>query len=289
MGGSSWSFPGWEGLVFAQAYPAPRLSQEGLAAYASHPLLRSVGLDRTFYAPLSVEQYRAYADQVPADFRFVVKAHERCTLAHFPWHERYGALRGQPNAAFLDAGYARDAVVGPLVEGMGTRLGLILFQFPPQDPSALGGVDPFIDRLYRFLRSLPPGPTYAVEVRNREMLTERFAKALEYADALPTLAGWSRLPSLREQAQLLRASERQTLFVRWMLRWDLDFEEAEGRYLPFNQLVDPDSDTRAEVVSLVEDALARGKSVFLTVGNNAEGCAPLTLQALAEALSSRTG
>ena len=54
LGTSSWSFPGWTGLVFAPRNGKPAteqvLARHGLPAYAAHPLLRTVSLDRTFYA-----------------------------------------------------------------------------------------------------------------------------------------------------------------------------------------------------------------------------------------------
>jgi hypothetical protein len=51
LGGSTWSFPGWAGLIYDAPYPQGRLAREGLAAYARHPLMRSIGLDRTHYGP----------------------------------------------------------------------------------------------------------------------------------------------------------------------------------------------------------------------------------------------
>ena len=78
LGTSSWSFPGWTGLVFALRNGKPateqQLARHGLAAYAAHPLLRTVSLDRTFYAPLTHDEFAAYARHVPERFRFVVKA-----------------------------------------------------------------------------------------------------------------------------------------------------------------------------------------------------------------------
>ena len=78
LGTSSWSFPGWTGLVFAPRNGKPAteqvLARHGLPAYAAHPLLRTVSLDRTFYAPLTREEFAAYAAQVPETFRFVIKA-----------------------------------------------------------------------------------------------------------------------------------------------------------------------------------------------------------------------
>ena len=51
LGTSSWTFPGWQGLVYDRAASASVLARHGLSAYAQHPLLRTVCLDRTFYAP----------------------------------------------------------------------------------------------------------------------------------------------------------------------------------------------------------------------------------------------
>src|SRR5690349_13542655 len=132
MGTSSWSFPGWRGLVWRDEHSEAVLAKRGLGAYAQHPLLRSVGIDRGHYAPIPVDDLRAYAAAVPSTFRFLAKAHDHCTLAVFPNHARYGAQRGQPNPRFLDAGYARDLVVAPFLEGLGTRGGPLVFQFAPQ-------------------------------------------------------------------------------------------------------------------------------------------------------------
>ena len=52
LGTSSWTFPGWKGLVWDGHYSDTQLSKHGLAAYAQHPLFRTVTLDRTFYRPL---------------------------------------------------------------------------------------------------------------------------------------------------------------------------------------------------------------------------------------------
>ena len=73
LGASTWSYPGWAGIVWDEGpYSEAVLAKNGLAAYAQHPLLRCVGIDRSFYRPLTEAQYARYAGQVPDDFRFVV-------------------------------------------------------------------------------------------------------------------------------------------------------------------------------------------------------------------------
>ncbi|MDP9121862.1 MAG: DUF72 domain-containing protein, partial [Acidobacteriota bacterium] len=84
LGGSTWSFPGWQGLVYDGAHTAAKLARDGLAAYAQHPLLHAVGIDRTHYRPLPAAELARYAAQVPGGFRFLVKAHDATTLARYP-------------------------------------------------------------------------------------------------------------------------------------------------------------------------------------------------------------
>jgi uncharacterized protein YecE (DUF72 family) len=84
LGTSSWSFPGWRGLVYDRATTERDIARHGLTAYAQHPLLRAVGLDRTYYAPISATDFAAYATSVPEAFRFLVKAHAWCTAVYMP-------------------------------------------------------------------------------------------------------------------------------------------------------------------------------------------------------------
>jgi len=281
LGGSTWSFPGWRGLVYEGKHSESKLAHEGLAAYARHPLLRCVGVDRTYYAPVPAEDLAEYAAQVPDDFRFVVKAHEACVVSRWPDRPRYGALCGQVNPLFLDPAYAAEQVVAPFVEGLGTKAGAILFQFAPQD---LGLPQRFAEELRRFLCALPRGPVYAVEVRNREVLTPAYADALAEARACHCHNVHPRMPDVRAQARLARTERGVMTIVRWLLGPGMTYEEAGRRYAPFNRLAAPDPPGRAAVAELARGALAEGRPFLCTINNNAEGCAPLSAIELAQAI-----
>ena len=282
LGTSSWSFPGWTGIVWGNEATQTALVRSGLNAYAQHPLLRTVGVDRTFYAPVSREVFADYAAGVPEDFRFLVKAHDACTLARFPGHARYGAHRGQPNPRFLDASYATDAVVQPFVEGLGRQAGPLVFQFPPQDPRALGGGKGFAEAVHTFASALPKGPLYAFEVRNRELMTAELQAALADVKAVPVMAVWGALPSVLVQAKALAAKGAPALVVRWMLPPNVEYEEARARFAPFDRLVNEQPRTRSEIAELCAAALQSGTPAFVTINNKAEGSAPLSVFKLAE-------
>jgi len=282
LGTSSWSFPGWAGIVYEDAAGTARLARHGLAAYARHPLLRAVGIDRTFYAPVPAETLAAYAAAVPDDFRFLVKAHEDCTLARFNGQERYGARRGQRNEVFLHPAYASEMVVGRVIDGLGHKAGPILFQFPPQDAAALGGAERFAERLHTFLDGLPRGPLYAVELRNRELLSTTYATALADVGAVHCLNVHPSMPDVGDQARVAAAGDSPALVVRWMLARRYGYEEAKARYQPFDRIVDDDPAARRAIADLCRAAVARQRPAFVIINNKAEGSAPLSVFRLAQ-------
>jgi len=289
MGTSSWSFPGWQGLVWRHAAEAGTLAREGLSAYAQHPLLRAVGVDRTYYGPVSAEVFGAYAAQVPLDFRFLVKAHDHLTLPRLPDHPRYGERAGQDNPRFLDPSYARDAVIAPAVEGLGARLGTLLFQVPPTPAHAAGGPERFAERLHAFLRALPRGPHYAVEIRTPAFLTAAYAQALVQTETSHSYVVHPRMPPIDEQIRRVPGGARHGLVIRWMLRRDLGYEAAKARFSPFRELAAPDESTRDQLARLIGLALGRDKEVVVIINNKAEGSAPRSVTELARAIDARRG
>lgn len=282
LGGSTWSFPGWAGLVYDRPHPSALLAREGLAVYARHPLLRAVGIDRTYYAPITAEAYAAYAEAVPEGFRFLVKAHEDVTLCHFPDRPRYGERRGRANRRYLDAAYASAEVVAPFAEGLGEKAGALVFQFAPQD---LGSAGSFAAALYGFLSALPRGPTYGVEIRNRSLLGQPYAEALRAAGACHCLNIHPTMPDLPTQARLAWIDRAPALVLRWIVRPGLSYEAAKGRYRPFDRLVDEDPRTRAAVALFALEAAGRGVPALITVNNLAEGCAPRSIARLAREIA----
>ena len=290
LGTSSWSFPGWSGLVWDEVYTDAALAKNGLAAYAQHPALRTVSLDRTFYRPLSASQYAAYAAQVPDDFRFVVKAPSLITDAVV----RSEAGRGmQPNPAFLDPALAASEFVQPALEGLGKHIGALVFQLSPLPAPSLQNLPELLGRLAALLAALPPlqplapDAVVAVEVRNAELLTPAFAAVLRNAGATYCLGLHPRLPPVQDQLPMLRALWPGPLVCRWNLHsrhGAQGYEEAKGLYEPFDRLVDPDPATRAVLAKVMSATAAAGYNVYVTINNKAEGSAPLSVLGLARAL-----
>jgi uncharacterized protein YecE (DUF72 family) len=285
LGTMSWTFPGWRGIVYAATARSERLAAEGLAAYAQHPLLRAVEIDRSYYEPLSSEGSRIFADQVPEDFRFLVKAHQACTIRRFPQHARYGKRRGEENPLFLDAAYAAEAVIGPTVEGLGARLAALLFQFSPEE---LGPPQRFAERLHSFLAALPKSVTYAVELRQPALFTPAYASALADAGGVHCHNAWGEMPSVLAQAKALPPVARRPLIVRWLFPPGDSYAAASERLAPFDRIVLEDPTRREAIARLVANALRHDVPVLVLVNNDAEGCAPESIHRLARAIVERS-
>ncbi len=283
LGTMSWSFPGWKGLVYGGDVSSKSLAELGLGAYSKHPLLRAVEIDRSYYEPLSSETLAAFAQQVPSGFGFLLKAHEACTVRRFPSHARYGKLRGAQNPRFLDAAYATESVIEPARRGLGAKLGAVLFQFPPSAENRTPQA--FANELAAFLAALPAGVTYAVELRNAELLGREYAAALASTGAIHCHNVWSAMPSVSIQAKQLPPSARHPLLIRWLLRPGDEYAVARERYSPFSHLVDPDEQGRERIARLVARAAQHGVPALVLVNNKAEGCAPASVFQLASAIA----
>ncbi|MBK8324613.1 MAG: DUF72 domain-containing protein [Betaproteobacteria bacterium] len=277
LGTSSWAFAGWTGVVYERPLPPPVLSRDGLPTYARHPLLRTVGLDRTFYAPIPADEYRRLAEQVPPGFTFLVKAPQMFT-SRFRYESR------EPSPEYLDPSAAADLFVGPCMEGLGACAGPLVFQFPPQGRAITRKPAAFADRLAGFLAALPRGPLYAVELRDRELLAPEVMRTLESAGARLCLGVHARMPPVDIQAAAATSLGPGPLVIRWNLHAGYAYEEAKSRYAPFDRLVDEDPATRASIATLAREAAARGDPVWIIANNKAEGSAPLTLERLARAI-----
>ena len=301
MGTSSWHFPGWAGLVWDGDYAESTLSKVGLAAYAAHPLLRSVSLDRAFYRPLSAQQYAHYATQVPDDFRFVVKGPSLVCDALVRTEDGRGMA---PNPAFLNLDLAVREFIEPALQGLGHKAGALVFQLSPLPRTLLNDLPALIERIGHLLAALPPltppapDGVIALEVRDAAFLTPAHApllaqalRAARQASGNPVtycLGLHAKMPPIEEQLPLLRALWPGPLVCRWNLHrrhGAYGYESAKAQYAPFDRLQDPAPTTRAHLARVITGTCGAGQNAYVTINNKAEGCAPLSMVELARLMT----
>lgn len=272
MGTSSWTYSSWAGLVYPAKMSPRELVDEGLALYARNPLFRTVGIDRFFYDAPKQEEVDTIAAQLPDDFRCVVKV----------WNEYTSPVlhgREDPSPRYLDAAaFARETLVpfGRLLPRV-----TFLLEFPPLPERHQLSAREFAERLGEFLAAAPRGPRYAVELRERRLLTPRYLKVLTDAGATHVINYWARMPTVGEQLAIPGVLTAPSVIARLMLRPGTDFEDLEKRYAPFNQIQFVDEAMRDDVAALAARCGAEGRELSVLVSNKVEGCAPLTIKGLA--------
>jgi uncharacterized protein YecE (DUF72 family) len=195
VGTSGYSYKEWKGSFYPEKIPAAEM----LSYYASR--LPAVELNNTFYRMPQRNMVESWRAQVPDDFRFSVKAAQRIT--HFK--------------RLKDAGDETKYML-ETVSALEDRLGVVLFQLPPNMKKDL-------ERLESFLKQLPENTPAAFEFRHPtwfdddviELLkSQNRALCVSDTDELPTshidrTADWGYL-------RLRRVQYSETDLAEWLKR-----------------------------------------------------------------------
>jgi uncharacterized protein YecE (DUF72 family) len=143
VGTSGYSYDEWKGSFYPKDLPAKQM----LSYYAER--LNSVEINNTFYRLPKASVLEGWAEQVPTGFLFSIKASRRIT--HFA---RLKPEAREPTEYMLST-----------VKSLGDRLGVVLFQLPPN-------LKADVERLGDFLGQLPPSAPMAFEFRHESWRDE---------------------------------------------------------------------------------------------------------------------
>lgn len=151
VGTSAFTAAGWETAF----YPAGMKPAEYLAYYATK--FTTVEVDSTFYRTPSVATVNGWARKVPDGFLLAAKIPQLIT------HEKCLKDCDEDLKYFLET-----------MDLMGGKLGPLLFQFGYFNKKAFKSGKEFLARLEPFLKKLPKGYKFALEIRNKQWLTAEF-------------------------------------------------------------------------------------------------------------------
>jgi len=283
FGTSSWNYPGWRGLVYSREYPEKGAGADMLAEYSRFPLFSTVGIDASFYGPLSEKTLRSYAAALPDGFQCVSKVWDRLTVYTFA-EAREKKRAGEPNPDFLNADLFLRDVWTPCMEHFTSHLGPFVFEFQAIARQDKVLPDQFAQWLDEFFGKLPREGRYAVEIRNPEFLTPAYFAVLREHDVAHVFNSWTRMPSIGMQLDLPGSVPAGFLVARALLRPGTRYADAVDAFAPYDRIRDPNPELRGDLVRLVERAEQLRIPAYLLVNNRAEGSAPLTIIAIAEML-----
>lgn len=286
FGTSTWTYEGWQGQIYLKKYAKTTFARECLGEYCQYlyngePLFRTVGNDSTFYRPPTANQLRHYLNQIPEDFEMCFKVWEELTVPQWAKQPRYGVKAGQPNRRFLDAKLFTDLFLTPYREAkFEPHTGPFLFEFQRHGMSS----EEFCPRLDTFFSQLPKDFQYAVEIRNAGLLGSHYRKVLENHGVAHVYNHWSYMPSLAEQHQRMERFTAPFTVVRLLTPPKMSYEAAKKRAEPYTKIVKVLPEMRRDTVELVKKTVGEKRQAYVLVNNRSEGNAPLTIQALRNAL-----
>jgi uncharacterized protein YecE (DUF72 family) len=284
FGTASFAYEGWKGIVYHERYREATFKVDCLREYARHPPFRTVEFDFPFYRPPDERQLSRYAARLPPGFPVVSKVWEEITMPRFPELPRHGARAGQDNPRYLDPRAFREEVLPAYEKAFGGHTGPFVFEFPTEwQPTAARRAE-FCGRLDAFLAALPPAHAYSVELRTPAYFVPEYFDVLRRRGAAHVFNWWTRTPSLPEQWEAAQPLPGRFALARILVPPGVPYEQAVERFRPYDRLQAPREDMRRDVVRLIRQVTEAGADAFVLVNNRAEGCAPLTIRALAEEL-----
>lgn len=131
VGSSGFSYKEWKGPFYPEKLPA----KDMLGFYAER--LSTVEINSSFYRMPKSEVLESWANTVPSDFKFVLKASRRITHS----------------SRLKESGYDSVDALWEIAQALGPHLGPMLFQLPPNMKKDVGRLRAFTDTLPTELRA----------------------------------------------------------------------------------------------------------------------------------------
>ena len=282
LGGSSWKYPGWKGVVYNRPYRSQKsFNQESIAEYSE--LFPTVCADFALYDFPDPGRMKLLHDTTVDAFKVSLKVTDRITIKRYPSLPRFGDLAGTVNPDFLNVELFEDAFLRPLEE-LKEKRGVIIFEFSAFAPGSGISYGKFVGLLDAFLAQLPKGYEYSVEIRNREFLTTEYLKLLQSHGVAHVLNNWTRMPPIVDQIKVAGVLSGGFSVARALLKQGRTYQEAVEMFQPYDRVKEENPELRLGLVEAVHRCMAEGKPLYAYVNNRAEGNSPKTIEGILDAL-----
>jgi uncharacterized protein YecE (DUF72 family) len=295
FGTASFAYEGWKGIVYHERYREATFKVDCLHEYAQYAPFRTVEFDFPFYRPPSERQLRRYAAALPPGFPVVSKVWEELTIKRFPelpappdgGPARHADRANQDNPRYLDARAFREEVLPAYTRGFAGHTGPFVLEFPTEWNPTAETRSAFCAKLDAFLGEVEaeaPEHSFAVEIRTPAYFVTEYFDVLRRRNAAHVFNWWTRTPALLEQWEAAQPLPSTRALIRILVPPGMPYAQAVERFRPYDRILAPREDMRRDLVRLIRHVTEAGADAFVLVNNRAEGCAPLTIRALAREL-----
>ena len=252
LGTSSFTADGWNGSF----YPKGMKSADYLGYYSTR--FDTVEVDSTFYRSPTIEAVRNWALKTPPGFIFSLKIPRAIT------HEKVLIECDKEFEEFIGAAHV-----------LGEKLGPMVFQFPYFNKDVFNSPVQFLDRLKVFFKKLPQtGHKFAIEIRNKWWLTERFADLLKENKVVLVLQDHSLMPSAERVFSTIDLLTADFVYIRLLG----DRKAIEAKTTVWNQVVEDKTASMTSWVDVCQMVQRRGIPQYVYFNNHYEGFAVASVE-----------
>ncbi len=283
LGTCSWKYDSWKGLLYEEK--KDYRPDDYLADYAR--VLKTVEIDQWFWSlfPSGIklpepETVRKYADSVPPDFVFSVKAPNAVTLTHYYSKEPVRGAAGKPNPHFLDPGLLQQFL--DRLSPLGKKLGPVMFQFEYLNKQKMPSLEKFCELVKGFLAKAPRGFLYAVEIRNPNYLSAAFFNFLKENELGYVYLEGYYMPPIGEVFDRFYPQTAPFSIIRLHGGHRAEIEADTGK--AWNRIVSPQPASLQAAARIVRANTRRRALTYVNLNNHFEGSAPLSVERFLEKL-----
>jgi uncharacterized protein YecE (DUF72 family) len=251
LGTSAFTAAGWPGKFYPKGLP----EREYLTYYATQ--FDTVEVDSTFYRTPALSTVKGWDAKTPPGFLFAAKVPQAIT------HEKVLVDCKEDLSEFLK-----------VMDALGEKLGPLLFQFGYFNKKAFIGVNDFLARLVPFLKKLPKGYRFAVEIRNKNWLVPQFVEALRERGVALALIDQSWMPRPAAWFEKFDPITADFTYVRWLG----DRKGIEKQTKTWNKIIVDRSGELTEWVEVLKTVHKRKIQILAFANNHFAGFGPGTVE-----------
>ena len=280
VGTCSWKYPSWNGLVYSSEKPNNYLKE-----YAQK--YKSVEIDQWFWSLFGTQKVvlpkpevvGEYAESVPDDFRFVIKAPNSLSLTHL--YKQYASGKLIENPHFLSPDLYHTFLNS--IEALSDKIGAISLQFEYLNRQKMPDHNIFLNQFVNFVQNVGKSIPLMIEIRNPNFLTRDYFEILAEHEVGHTFCQGYYMPDIRDVFEQHGDALKGTSVVRLLGPDRQGIEKTTEKI--WNRVVAPKDDEIPGIASLIRKMVDQsGMDVYLNVNNHYEGSAPATIDKLLQYL-----
>jgi len=239
---------------------------EYLTYYATQ--FDTVEVDSTFYRTPAISTVKGWYAKTPPGFLFAAKVPQIIT------HEK--ALRDCDDDLkhFLSA-----------MDGLREKLGPLLFQFGYFNKKSFQDVKDFLALLAPFLKKLPKGYRFSVEIRNKNWLVPEFVETLRERHVALALVDHAWMPRPKQWFQKFDPITSDFAYVRWLG----DRKGIEEQTKTWTKIIVDRGPELADWVEVLKTVHQRKIQILAFANNHYAGYGPGTIEQFRELWRSKGG